>query len=154
MVRSVNSRVRRQPTTPGRSRNMAAIRSWDTKAELLLRKCLRATGLFGYRCNYSALPGKPDVVFTRYRVAVFVDGAYWHGHPKHFTFGRFGRYWDTKIRRTQRRDREQQAALKNLGYRVIRFWDFQVIADSARCSARIRAAVSSAQARGSKRRTP
>ena len=116
---------------------MAAIRSRDTKAELLLRNNLRDLGLSGYRCNHFSLPGKPDIVFTKYRVAVFVDGAYWHGHPKHFTFGRLGKYWDDKIRNTQRRDREQAAQLRSQRYRVLRFWDFQVLAASHRCVATI-----------------
>jgi DNA mismatch endonuclease, patch repair protein len=127
--------------TPGRSRNMAAIRSRNTKAEQLLRRTLREQGLVGYRCNYPALPGKPDAVYTRWRIAIFIDGAYWHGHPDHFTFGKLGSYWDDKVRRTQQRDREQHAALEHLGYTVLRFWDFEVLQDAPSCVKQIRKAL-------------
>src|SRR5689334_4014204 len=92
-------------TTPGRSRNMAAIRSRNTRPELMLRAALRSRGLTGYRCHHPRLPGKPDITFTRWRLVVAVDGAFWHGHPDHFTFGSLGDYWDEKVRRTQERDR-------------------------------------------------
>src|SRR3979490_1186704 len=98
--------------TPGRSRNMAAIRNRDTRPELMLRAGLQAARLRGYRCHHRDLPGKPDIAFTRWRVAIFIDGAFWHGHPDHFTLGKNGQYWDDKVRRTQQRDREQQAALE------------------------------------------
>jgi DNA mismatch endonuclease, patch repair protein len=113
---------------------MAAIRSRDTRPELLLRQELRRIGLVGYRCHPKRLPGKPDIAFTRWKVAVFIDGAFWHGHPKHFTFGRLGDYWDDKVRRTQERDRQQHGALEESGYRVVRFWDFEVLKDTAACA--------------------
>jgi DNA mismatch endonuclease (patch repair protein) len=116
---------------------MAAIRSRDTRVELALRRALRERGLFGYRCHQGALPGKPDIAFTRWRVAIFIDGAFWHGHPDHFTFGKLGDYWDEKVARTQRRDREQQRALEALGYTVLRFWDFAVKSDLEDCAADI-----------------
>lgn len=91
---------------------MAAIRSHNTRPELMLRAALRECGMSGYRCHHPKVAGKPDIAFTRWRVAVFIDGAFWHGHPDHFTFGRLGDYWDDKVRRTQQRDREQQEALE------------------------------------------
>src|ERR1043166_4892426 len=97
--------------TPGRSRNMAAIRSKNTQPELMLRGALRRRRLLGYRCHPPGLPGKPDIAFTRWRIAIFIDGAFWHGHPDHFTFGRLGDYWDNKVNRTQKRDRAQEEAL-------------------------------------------
>lgn len=123
---------------------MAAIRSRNTRPELLLRAALRKAGLLGYRCHHPKLPGKPDIAFTRWRLAIFIDGAFWHGHPDHFTFGKNGDYWDEKMRRTQRRDREQQAALEAAGYRVIRFWDFDVQADVDACVASIQEAITAA----------
>jgi DNA mismatch endonuclease, patch repair protein len=68
----------------------------------------------------------PDLAFTRWKVAVFVDGRFWHGHPDFFTFGKSGPYWDTKIARTQERDRLANEALSAAGWTVIRFWDFEV----------------------------
>ena len=70
-----------------RSRVMARIRSRDTKPELALRRALYAAGVRGWRCHNRQLPGKPDIAFTRWRVAVFVDGRFWHGLPDYFTFG-------------------------------------------------------------------
>lgn len=114
---------------------MAAIRSKDTRPEYALRFALRELGLTGYRCHHPDLPGKPDIAFTRWRVAVFIDGAFWHGHPDYFTFGRLGGYWDEKIRRTQRRDRQQESDLREDGYDVVRFWDFEVAEDATACAA-------------------
>lgn len=119
---------------------MAAIRSRNTKPELLLRQALRAEGLVGYRCHHPRLPGKPDIVFTRWRVVALVDGVYWHGHPDHFTFGRDD-YWDTKVRRTQERDRIQEQELQEMGYTVLRFWDLDVKQDVAACVRLIRDAL-------------
>lgn len=130
-----------KPVTPGRSRNMAAIRSRDTKPELLLRAELRRVGAIGYRCHPKGLPGKPDIAFTRWQIAVFIDGAFWHGHPEHFTFGRLGDYWDDKVRRTQERDQAQHLALSDAGWNVIRFWDFEVREDATGCAKTVAAAL-------------
>jgi DNA mismatch endonuclease (patch repair protein) len=121
---------------------MAAIRSRDTRAELLLRDSLRAAGLTGYRCNHRGLPGKPDIAFTRWRLAIFIDGAFWHGHPEHFTFGKLGAYWDDKVSRTQARDRRQEKELSELSFEVLRFWDFEIKADPADCAAKVAKALS------------
>jgi DNA mismatch endonuclease (patch repair protein) len=125
----------------GRSRNMAGIRSKDTKPELAIRQGLFALGVRGWRCHTRSLPGKPDVAFTRWRVAVFVDGAFWHGHPDHFTFGKSGEYWDAKIARTQERDRLANEELRERDWTVLRFWDFEIREDPAACLAKILAAL-------------
>src|SRR5437762_2599575 len=93
----------------GRSRNMAAIRSKNTKPERLVREELCRRGLTGYRVH-SRLPGRPDIAFTRWRVAVFTDGAFWHGHPDH-SRPNATEYWRAKIARTQERDRLADANL-------------------------------------------
>lgn len=80
-----------------------------------------------------SLPGKPDLAFIGLKVAVFCDGAFWHGHPEHFTFGKSGAYWDEKIARTKERDRQADVALEGLGWNVIRFWDFEIAGDLDRC---------------------
>jgi DNA mismatch endonuclease (patch repair protein) len=116
---------------------MAAIRSRNTKPEIALRRALRDRGLLGYRCHDRRLPGKPDVAFTRWRLAVFIDGAFWHGHPDHFRFGTLGDYWDEKLRRTQERDRQQEAALRDAGFDILRFWDFDVRADPDACAEQV-----------------
>src|SRR5436190_9794598 len=73
-----------------RSRVMSRIRSKDTKPELTLRKALFEAGIRGWRCHPRTVPGKPDIAFTRWRVAIFVDGCFWHGHPDYFTPGKSG----------------------------------------------------------------
>jgi DNA mismatch endonuclease (patch repair protein) len=128
----------------GRSRNMAAIRAKNTKPELAVRRELHARGLRGWRCHSRGLPGKPDLAFTRWKVAVFIDGAFWHGHPEHFTFGRSGTYWDAKIARTQERDRLANGALHAAGWTVVRLWDFEIQEDLDACLAKIFAALDKA----------
>ena len=124
---------------------MARIRSRDTKPELALRRALWAAGLRGWRCHPKSVPGKPDVAFTRARVAVFVDGRFWHGHPDFFTFGKSGEYWDRKIERTQARDQAANEALSDAGWSVLRFWDFEVEADLVGCVEEVVAAVDGAR---------
>jgi DNA mismatch endonuclease (patch repair protein) len=120
---------------------MAAIRSKNTKPELALRGMLRDAGAIGYRIHAREIPGKPDVAFTRWRVAVFVDGAFWHGHPDYFEPANATTYWREKIARTQQRDRVADAALSSLGWQVVRFWDFDLAADPTTCLENILAAL-------------
>src|SRR3954451_18406223 len=91
-------------TREARSRVMSRVRAKNTGPELALRRALWAAGIRGWRCHAKSVPGKPDLAFTRRKVAVFVDGRFWHGHPDYFTPGKSGHYWDAKIARTQERD--------------------------------------------------
>lgn len=126
----------------GRSRNMAAIRSKDTKPELTLRAALRHAGATGYRLHRSDLPGRPDLAFIRWRVAVFVDGVFWHGHPDHWNPEKAAsEYWRKKIERNIHRDREVDAALRELGWTVVRMWDTEVRDDLTGCTERVLAAL-------------
>jgi len=128
---------------------MAAIRSKDTKPERLVRRELRQLGLSGYRVH-ARLPGRPDIAFTRWKVAVFTDGAFWHGHPEYCRPGASD-YWRTKIARTQERDRIADADLRALGWTVIRMWDFDVLANPAEAAGIVADALRRAGA-GSRRR--
>lgn len=112
---------------------MARIRARDTGPEVALRRGLFASGLRGWRCHRRDLPGVPDLAFFPARVAIFVDGCFWHGHPDFFTLGKSGPYWDAKIIRTQQRDRLADQALRRSGWQVIRLWDFEVEEDFPRC---------------------
>lgn len=114
-------------TPEQRSRIMAAIRSRNTKPEIALRKALWAAGVRGWRCHYSKAPGSPDLAWPRRKVAVFVDGALWHGHPSRYKPGRSGAYWDEKIARNVERDRQNDRDLEALGWQVVRIWDFEVM---------------------------
>lgn len=122
---------------------MSRIRSKDTKPELAVRRALHASGVRGWRCHPRHLPGKPDIAFTRWRVAIFIDGRFWHGHPDYFTFGKSGEYWDAKIARTQERDRLANEALSEGGWEVLRMWDFEVESDLTGCVSRVIAALES-----------
>jgi DNA mismatch endonuclease (patch repair protein) len=124
----------------GRSRNMAAIRSRDTKPELALRRALWAAGVRGWRCHRGDLPGRPDLAFGRWRVAVQVDGVYWHGHPDHIR-PNASPYWVEKIRRNQERDRAADAALAAAGWETVRMWDRDIAEDLDGCVARVLAAL-------------
>jgi DNA mismatch endonuclease (patch repair protein) len=108
-----------------RSRAMARVRRRDTAPEIAVRRGMWRAGLRGWRCDLSTLPGRPDVAFTRWRVAVFVDGLLWHGHPKRYPANLNGA-WREKIARNVRRDRETDALLSALGWRVLRVWDSDV----------------------------
>jgi len=119
-----------------RSQNMAAVRSKDTKPELALRRALWARGVRGWRCHPKRVPGKPDLAFIGRRIAVFVDGAFWHGHPD-FYWGQSGKFWDEKIARNQARDAKVNRDLTDAGWVVLRFWDFEVSKDVAACVDRV-----------------
>jgi DNA mismatch endonuclease (patch repair protein) len=116
---------------------MASIRKTDTKPELTLRAALRSAGITGYRCHARALPGLPDVAFTRWRLAVFVDGVWWHGHPNWLPHGRRGPYWDAKIAGNVARDQRVDAELAAMGWQVLRVWDIDVIRDPDSAAARV-----------------
>jgi DNA mismatch endonuclease (patch repair protein) len=125
---------------------MARIRARDTKPELLLRRALFASGIRGWRLHVRDLPGRPDLAFRRRKVAVFVDGCFWHGHPDFFTPGKSGAYWDAKISRTKERDRLANEALAAAGWTVLRFWDFEVETDLDVCVERVHAAIAAGSA--------
>lgn len=115
-------------TTEKRSAVMRAVKSTDTKPEIALRKALHRLG-FRYRLNVKDLPGKPDLVFPRHNVVIFVHGCFWHGHackrgaraPK-----TNAEYWREKIARNKARDKKNAAALKALGWRVITVWECEL----------------------------
>ena len=118
---------------------MAAVKGRDTHPEIALRKALYHMGVRGWRCHRRNLPGKPDLAFGRWRVAVFVDGAFWHGHPSKYWQGRSGSYWDKKIAGNVSRDREVDRNLGELGWVVLRLWDFDVESDVDAAARRVAA---------------
>lgn len=147
LIRSVTDFL--SPET--RSRVMSRIRSRDTQPELALRRELFKRGVRGWRCHPKAIPGKPDIAFRNRRLAIFVDGCFWHGHPDYFTPGKSGAYWDAKIARTQERDKLNNATLADQGWRVIRFWDFDVERDLDRCAEVVIEALGDASSREASR---
>jgi DNA mismatch endonuclease, patch repair protein len=116
-------------TPADRRRIMAAVRRRDTGPELALRRALYHAGIRGWRCDYRRAPGRPDLAWPALRVAIFVDGAFWHGHPSRHRPGRSGAYWDNKIAANVARDRRIDAELRAAGWCAVRIWDFEVRQD-------------------------
>jgi DNA mismatch endonuclease (patch repair protein) len=127
-------------TVERRSQLMARVRTRDTAPEVALRRALWALGVRGWRLHAKDLPGKPDIAFRRARLAVFVDGGFWHGHPSVY-HGQSGTFWDEKIARNRARDEHVNAELASAGWRVLRLWDFEVERDIDACAEHVRAAL-------------
>jgi DNA mismatch endonuclease (patch repair protein) len=127
-------------SSPGRRRNMQANRSRDTKPELAVRRLLHAGGL-RYRVNYRPVKNlrrTADIVFTRQRVAVFIDGCYWHSCPQHGSQPAVNAaYWTPKLLRNRERDEDTNARLRAEGWTVLRFWEHE---DAVAIAAQVRRA--------------
>lgn len=123
------------PKSAGRSRNLAAIRRSDTKPEVALRSLLHRRGRRfrkDYRLDLPDARVRPDLVFTRSRVAVFVDGCFWHVCPTHGREPTHNEwYWTPKLRRNVERDRIADAALTKAGWRVVRVWEHVPVHEAA-----------------------
>lgn len=126
-----------------RSRVMARVKGRDTRPEMILRRTLYAQGVRGWRCHRRNLPGKPDLAFGRSRLAVFVDGGFWHGHPSKYWPGRTNGYWDAKIARNQERDKRVNEALAEAGWTVLRLWDFEIEREPDKAAAQVAALLDS-----------
>ncbi len=107
-----------------RSEIMSGIKSKDTKPELIVRKGLFKRG-FRYRLHYKGLPGKPDLVFLKYKAIIFVNGCFWHGHDcKNFKWPKSNSgFWKKKITDTQKRDIKNLKMLTDQGWRVTTIWE-------------------------------
>jgi DNA mismatch endonuclease, patch repair protein len=107
-----------------RYRRMAAVKSKNTKPELLVRGILHGLG-FRYRLHIESLPGKPDIVFSRKRKVIFVHGCFWHGHhcKRGIRIPTDKTYWLPKLERNAERDKKDQQALAKLGWKVLVIWE-------------------------------
>ncbi|MYC47086.1 MAG: very short patch repair endonuclease [Chloroflexi bacterium] len=123
-----------------RSRLMSRIRSKDTGIEIAVRKTVFKRGL-RYRIHAKDLPGKPDLVFRKARVAVFVDGDFWHGWRFSDWQHKLKPYWAKKIEGNKLRDQRNFAELQRRGWLVVRVWGHEVLADVECVADRIEAAV-------------
>ena len=124
------SELTRDRITPAqRSENMRSIRSRNTQPELLLRRELWRRGL-RYRLGRRVHGTRPDLIFTRAKLAVFVDGCFWHGCPTHYRppAGNAG-YWRSKIEGNRARDARNNDALAESGWRALRLWECEVKRD-------------------------
>jgi DNA mismatch endonuclease (patch repair protein) len=133
-VAEQNEKLYPLPASPGRSANMKANRRANTKPELALRSALHARG-YRYRKDFRLdLPARrvrPDIAFTGRKVAVFVDGCFWHACPEHGSKPKNNEwYWSPKLLRNQERDRAADAALKDAGWTVVRLWEHVSVEDA------------------------
>ena len=113
-------------TKEQRSYNMSLIKGKDTKPEISLRKLLFAKGIRGYRVHYK-LPGKPDIVFPGKKIAVFIDGCFWHKCPQCFVKPQTNkRFWKEKIDSNVERGKIVNKQLKKMGWKIVRIWEHEV----------------------------
>lgn len=123
------------PPEPVTSSRMKAIRSQNTRPELRLRSLLHRRGRRfrkNFRIEAEGLKVRPDIVFTRQKVAVFVDGCFWHLCPEHGHIPRTNTsYWEPKLRRNVQRDQEVDMALADSGWTVVRLWEHVDLQDAA-----------------------
>jgi len=113
-----------------RSRIMSSIRGKDTKPELMLRKALSARGL-RYRLHYTVGNKRIDIAMPGKKVAIYIDGCFWHGCPKHVSLPKSNKgYWLPKLRRNKERDKETNIFLRKNGWHVIRIWEHEVKKDT------------------------
>lgn len=124
-------------TPEQRHKNMQHIKSHDTKIEILLRKALWKRGI-RYRKNLRYLPGKPDIAITRYKIAIFCDGEFFHGKDWEVLKPRLEKgnnceFWISKISRNRERDDEVNKRLLFMGWTVIRFWGTDIKKNTDEC---------------------
>jgi DNA mismatch endonuclease, patch repair protein len=127
---------------------MARIRSRDTQPELLLRSAMWRAGLRGWRVDFDRVKGRPDIAFVGRRVAVFVDGALWHGNSSKYPQN-LSREWRLKIASNVVRDRAVDESLTSAGWIVIRVWDFEIRRDPGYCVDAIRRSLAARSDTGS-----
>ena len=124
-------------TPEQRRKNMQHIRGKDTTIEVILRKALWARG-YRYRKNYKRIPGSPDIVLTKYKIAIFCDGEFFHGKDWEVLKPRLEKsnnseFWIKKISRNLERDDEINKKLLSMGWTVIRFWGNEIKKNTDEC---------------------
>lgn len=122
-------------STPEIRKRMSKVRLKNGKAETILAKMIWHKG-YRYRRNYKKLPGSPDISILRFRIAVFVDGEFWHGEnwkERKAKLKHNREYWIEKIEENIARDKRVDAQLKELGWIPIHFWEKQVLKNTDEC---------------------
>ena len=142
----MNSRSRKAPSPLSKSEQMARVRSKNTSPELRLRRALWSRGL-----RYSLhqkLPGTPDISFGACKLAIFVDGCFWHGCPVHYTKPATNpEFWSNKVLKNAARDARARAALEELGWTVMRIWEHEIDDDLSAAVKRVAASVAALKAK-------
>jgi len=127
---------------------MSSIKSRDTQPEIILRKALWHKNM-RYRINNKMLPGKPDIIFTKYKIAVFCDGDFWHGHnwvlrgipSLEEELKGYSEFWRNKILRNIEHDMEINKSLNTLGWTVVRLWESDIKKNIDECVQNIQEAI-------------
>lgn len=121
-----------------RSYCMSQIRGKGTKQEIILKNKLRAAGLSGYRMHFE-LAGKPDIAYPGHKLAIFLDGCFWHKCPMCYNKPRTNRtFWLKKLGDNVIRDKKINQQLKKAGWKVIRFWEHDIRKNSDKCIRTVR----------------
>lgn len=124
-------------TKAQRRKNMQNIRSIGTSPEIAVMRELRRLNIYFAR-NVRSIIGKPDIVFRRKKTAVFIDSDFWHGHPSRYIKPKSNvSYWQDKVKRNRRRDKEVTSALRKEGWKVLRFWESDIKRSLTKCVKRI-----------------
>lgn len=122
-------------STPETRKRMSRVHLKQGKAETLLAKALWHKG-YRYRLNYKKLPGSPDIVMTKHKIAIFIDGEFWHGHNWENRKRRLKRnreYWIEKIEENMARDKRNDALLTQQGWTSVHFWEKEVLKNLQGC---------------------
>ena len=124
-------------TKEQRHRNMSNIKNKDTKIEIMLRRALWSKG-YRYRKNFKELPGKPDIVLTKYKIAIFCDSEFFHGKDwevlkPQLEKGKNADFWINKISKNMQRDEDVNKQLSYMGWTVIRFWGKEITKNIEEC---------------------
>ena len=121
-------------TPEKRSEIMRRVKGKNTSVEKKLRQELWRKGVRGWRIYRKDIPGKPDLAFLRGKIAIFVDGCFWHGCPVCDRCPKSGNtYWDNKISKNKARDKANEERLREGGWKVVRFWEHEVMKDANSC---------------------
>jgi DNA mismatch endonuclease (patch repair protein) len=128
---------------PGDARRMKSVRGKNNKTtERRFRGLLIGADVRGWKVRPKGLPGSPDIYFSEARLAVFLDGCYWHACPRCGHVASVNRpFWSAKLRRNQERDRQKERKLAEVGLRFIRFWEHELAGEASRCLERLRDAL-------------
>lgn len=127
-------------TPEQRSRCMSRVKNRDTDLESIIRSRLHAQGFRFYK-HVKSLPGTPDIVFPKAKVAVFVDGDFWHGYRFPLWEHKLKEFWRDKIGKNRKRDQKNFRKLRRMGWQVIRIWQHEVKANPESCIIKIIGAV-------------
>ena len=128
-------------TKEQRRRNMQNIRSEGTKPERIIMGELKKRKIY-FAKNVKTILGKPDIVFRRKKVPIFIDSDFWHGHPKYGHIPKSNsEFWKTKFDYNKKRDRINNSELKKQGWNVIRIWEHEINKDLNKCISRILASI-------------